>query len=396
MKTRIATYITFAFMLFFAASCGDSLTSIDDQQETLTELALLQGSPTMEQKLRGIWIIGGAADIAGTSIISQIDLYDPVTNTWYPNVAASASGTYVPTAFNSAAYLNGKIYVMGGAANAGATTFTVSEYNIANNSWTAKQNIQYTGVDTALMDATAYTYTGSIYLIGGTTTTTTACIATAYHIRFDPAAGSNGTWYNTPPAVYTTARSSMGASCIGGITYFFGGRIAGGAGQTTNDAYIIATNAYSATVETVISARGGMAYAYYSGTNGTNIFIVGGASAFLAVTGYFSATPTYVPQASCFQIYTPGGGVGTVTNGKFHPAFSGGVTTGIVYAGAAVSPYNGSSASDPTLYVFGGIKNQITVTNEVCPLPPTARLAGILQLPGIQKQPCRVPGSAIA
>ncbi|MBP7738255.1 MAG: Ig-like domain-containing protein [Spirochaetes bacterium] len=332
-------------------------------------------APTLEQKMRGLWIIGGTADLTGTSVIPEIDMYDPMTDTWYPDVAAGASGTYVPTAFNSAASMNGKIYVMGGAVNSGAATFAVVEYDIAANTWTTRTNIQNSGVNTALMASTAYTYANNIYLMGGSTTTTTAGVA-AYHLRYNPAAGAYGTWYNTPPAAYTTARSGMGSACIGGITYYFGGRIAAGTGVTTNTAYTIATNAYSAAL-TAITARGGMAYASNSGTNGTYVFIVGGATAFSVATAYFSANPTYVAQANSFQIFTPGGGgAGTVTNGRYHPAFDGGTTTGIVHAGAAVSPYNGINAGDPTLYVFGGLQNQSIVTNEVWSITANDTLGG--------------------
>ncbi len=380
MKTINALVLSLISIL--ALACGNSLTSVvDTKQQAYLSLLYISSAqspgttPTLEQKMRGIWVIGGAADVTGTTIIPEIDMYDPVTDTWYPDVAAGASGTYVPTAFNSAVSINGKIYVMGGAVNSGAATIAVEEYDISTNTWTGKANIQNSGINITLMASTAYTYANNIYLMGGSTTTTTAGVV-AYHLRYNPSAGTSGTWYNTPPLAYTTARSSMGSACIGGITYYFGGRIAAGTGATTNTAYTIATNTYSGAL-TVITARGGMAYAHNSGTNGTYIFIVGGATPFSVAAAYFSTNPTYVAQASSFQVFTPGGGgAGTVTNGRFHPAFSGGATTGIVYAGAAVSPYNGTSTIDQTLYVFGGLQNQSIISNEVWSITANDTIGG--------------------
>lgn len=384
MKTRIATYITFAFMLFFSASCGDSLTGIVDHQETLTELALLQGSPTLEQKMRGIWIIGGTADIAGTTIIPQIDLYDPVTSTWYPNVAAGASGTYPPSAFNMAASVAGKIYVMGGATSTVAPTSSVYEYNVASNSWSTKASIPVT-----LVGASAYAQGNYIYLIGGTTAANTTTNVVTTHYKFDPTGGGGaGVWSTVPPAAYATARSSMAVANFDGVVVHAGGRIAGGGGSNLNNMYIINSDAYVAGV-VLTSARAGMAYAGYAGVNGTYFFLVGGASTFGAVaTAYFGLTTiTYVTQASSFIVYLPPSTAASgILTGTVHPSFQGTVT-GLVFASAAVSPYNGTSSVDPTLYVFGGFKTTAgpttnSVTNEVYSITANGVTSGALYASG--------------
>lgn len=383
MKTRFLTFIILtAVAALLAASCGDSLENISDPTQPLLVSASFTDAaaaePTSTTKARGIYVIGGAANKDGTGVYPQIDMYDPQTDTWYSDIASGATGTYTPTIFNSAAYLNGKIYVMGGAVSSAATTFAVYEYDIANNIWTTKENIMNTGIDTAMMDMAVYTYLDNVYLMGGTTTTTTAGVATAYHLKFDPDAGANGTWYNTPPAPIASARSSIRAAYVGGIAYYYGGRNAAGISQTTNDGYIFATNLFTAAVEPVIVARGGFATASYEGTNGVYIFIVGGATSMSTPNAYFGAgvNATYVAAVSSFQIYPPQGAA--ITPGKFYPAFSGGTTTGIVFAGAAVSNYNGSTATDPTLYVFGGVKNQNTVTNEVWSITANTTLGAYL------------------
>jgi hypothetical protein len=320
--------------------------------------------PTLATKLRGIWVVGGAANLDGTGICSQLDLYDPAANTWYPDVAAGATGSYVPTIHNMVASVNGRIYVLGGASNNSTVVSSVYEYDIAENRWSTKANILVGSTPTALMASAVYTHGGCIYLIGGTNTTTTAGVQTV-HLKFDPASGASGQW--TTLAAYTTARASMGAGCMAGSACFFGGRINTGAGQSTNDMYIIASNSYTAQTETAIQARAGAAYATHSSINGTYVFIVGGAPTFAAATAYFTpllTAITYVAQAQSFQIYVPPATGGAPTNARPHPAFTGG-NTGIVFASAAVSPYNGTSTEDPTLYVLGGISTGLAVTSEV-------------------------------
>jgi hypothetical protein len=316
----------------------------------------------MAQKLRGIWIVGGAANLDGSGIYSQLDLYDPVTDTWYANAAAGASGTYTPTVHNSVASVKGKLYVLGGAVSGPAVTASVFEYDIAANAWRTMANIGG-GAGTPLMGSAVYVHANNIYLIGGTGTTVTGGVSTA-HLRFDPESGATGQWYTL--LGFTTARASMGAGYFDGSVCYFGGRIAAGGGSTTNDIYVVATNTYTTgATEPVIASRAGTACATYSSVNGIYIFIVGGANTYTAAAAYFGLTAiTYVAQASSLQIYTPPASTGP-TAGRYHPAFSGGTATGIVFASAAVSQYNGSGTYNPTLYVFGGIRDMNVVTNQV-------------------------------
>jgi hypothetical protein len=317
--------------------------------------------PTLAQKLRGIWIIGGTSTIAGSTMVNEIDLYDPVTDKWYPDVAKNANGSYSPTAFPQVGSLNGKIYVCGGAISNTTVASTVFEYDVANNSWST-----LTSMPQNIMDGVCYVQGDYLYVIGGTNTVTTAGVQTT-HYKFDPSSGT-GSW--STMTAYTTARSSMAGWNFNGMVSFMGGRITGGGPQTTNDMYVINTNNYTGGTETaiIVSGRGGMAYAGYADEHGTYVFLVGGASAFTAATAYFSLTAiTFVTQASSFLVYTPPATTNGWFYGTYHPAFTGGTTTGIVFASAVVSPYNGSSETSPTLYIFGGIKHSppVTVTDEV-------------------------------
>lgn len=332
---------------------GDPVTSEDDNQTV--------DGPTLNQKLRGIWVIGGTQSIAGSTMIYEIDLYDPVTDRWYEDVAKNASGSYSPTAFPMVGSVNGKIYICGGAISNTTVASTVFEYDIANNSWRIMTSMLQN-----IMDGICYTQGNYLYIIGGTNQVTTDGVQTT-HYQFDPTSGI-GAW--SPLAVYTTARSAMAGHNFNGMVSFAGGKINTGAASNVNDIYISATNNYSGGTETGIAGgvRGGMAYAGYMGRNGSYLFLVGGASSFTPANQYFSLTSiTFAPQASSFHVYTPPATTTGWFNGNYHPAFSGGTTTGIVFASAAVSPYNGSEETNPTLYVFGGIKNSppATVVNEV-------------------------------
>ena len=317
-------------------------------------------SPNLTERLRSIWIIGGASSVAGTTFYQEIDLYDPVTHIWYPNVAQLP----VALAFPMVASLNGKIYIMGGATTKTSTTSIVYEYTVSSNTWVLKEPML-----ASIMDAAVYTNGNIIYTMGGTTTTVTSNAVTT-HYRFDPnGGGGSGIWASVPPIALPVAKTSFGAFNFNGTVVYAGGRTSAGAGLTTNDIYQINQNAYSGATEQVLTATFGYASGGYSGANGTFFFTVGGASATTAATAYFGLTAiTYVPSSSSWMVYTPPATANGVYRAAdfnyYHPAFTGDTTFGIVYSSGVVSPYNGDTNNNPTIYVFGGIKNVNTVTDE--------------------------------
>lgn len=354
--------------------------NVTSAQDSFTTVALTH--PTLEEKLRGIWIIGGASTYAGVPFYTQIDLYDPVEATWYPDVAAAATGDIPPgLAFPMVESVNGKIYVMGGAINATTTSSAVYEYNIANNSWTSKAPIYFPS-SVALMDAAAYTHRGKIYLMGGTTGVTTAGVVLTHH-EYDPV---NNVWTTVAPfrLAIPAGRCGMAVYNDNGLVSYALGRIVGGAPQTTNDIYMYNQNVYTSAnpniTEQVFTAAFGAAYAGYSGTNGTYFFIIGGATN--TITTYFGmvTAPAYIAGANSWQVYTPpasaNGRFVAISNTYWHPAWLG-TNTGLVFASAVVSPYeSGSSAINPTLYVFGGIKNGSTVTDDYYYLSANGTVSG--------------------
>ncbi len=178
-----------------------------------------------------------------------------------------------------------------------------------------------------------------------------------------------GSWTLLTPTNLPEAKCAMAGHNFNGIVSYAGGRINTGASRATNELYVVNTNNFTTGTETAIPAvRGGMAYAGYSDETGSYLFLVGGASAVTPAVNFFSLTAiTFVPQASSFYAYTPPASTNGWFTGTYHPAFTGGTATGILFGSAVVSQYNGSTSDNPTLYVFGGLKDSppVTVTDVV-------------------------------
>jgi hypothetical protein len=84
-----------------------------------------------------------------------------------------------------------------------------------------------------------------------------------------------------------------------------------------------------------------------------------------------------VVQASSFIVYIPPSTASGILTGNPHPSFVLGDTTkGIAFCSGVVSPYNGSASLDPMFYVFGGIKDMNTVTNEVYAISANGTVSG--------------------
>lgn len=327
----------------------------------------VEPGPSMEQKMRGIWVIGGSSDLFGVNILPQLDLYDPVTNQWYGDVAAAATPSipaYVPTAFGMAVYMSGKIYIMGGADSSTTVTSRVFVYDIATNAWSTKNPITQARVGSITYTDGTYAYV----LSGSNSVTPGAAVGQTTHYRLNPAGA--GSW-STLTVLPTAGRVGCGVYNFNGAVSYAGGRLTtvGGAYQTLNDIYQISSNTYSTTqTELALLPAAGkafMASSGHSGTNGTFLFLAGGISAntLTSVMFFNFTTLTYVPQANSFIVYYMP--YVTVAAGRLAgancPSFGGTTVTGVAFHAGAVSPYNGSTAENPTFYIFGGIRNTAPV-----------------------------------
>lgn len=339
----------------------------------------VEAGPTLAQKLRGIWVIGGSGNISGTDIKEELDLYDPVTDEWFGDVAATATGdTYVPSAYGMAVYMTGKIYVMGGATDYATLTNRVQVYDIAANTWTTMTSLPG-------LRASAITYTegDQVYLVGGANSVTasnTAGVPT--HHRFDPT--GVGAWYTTHPTYTTTPTLAVLGTAtttrIGCSFFNISGNISHAGGKLTttahtfrnyNDIYQWSYNAYTTSIaeRTLNTARAFMASSGYAGSHGTFFFMAGGVIAITHVANnmFFNfSSMNYVAPANSFIVYLPPSETATgMLIGGTCPSFVTTNSTGVAFHAGVVSPYNGSTAEDPTFYIFGGIQNRTIISTDV-------------------------------
>ena len=122
-----------------------------------------------------------------------------------------------PNSEMAVAYLDGKIYVVGGYPSTRKSVDTVQAYDVATDKWTLT-----TPYPTTINHASAVGLDGLLYVIGGQTNAggrrDKARYIAAVH-SYDP---KTGKW--TPRAPMPTARSAMAHEVIDGKLYVAGGR----------------------------------------------------------------------------------------------------------------------------------------------------------------------------
>ena len=108
-----------------------------------------------------IYVIGGSTGSTAFDVLATVEVYDPVTDTW------DTTKTPMPTrrAHISASAVKGKIYVMGGTKQGGAVYTglnTVEVYDPATDTWETKISMPTSrfGLSTSVLDE-------KIYAIGG-------------------------------------------------------------------------------------------------------------------------------------------------------------------------------------------------------------------------------------
>ncbi len=141
----------------------------------------------------------------------------------------------MPTARNevSAAYLNGKVYVLGGSINRVSVPH-VEEYDIATDKWTQRmptlRGLDHMGI--AVVN-------GKIITVGGFTASVHAYPQVDVY-EYDPAANS---W--RPLAPMKAPRASVGVAVVDGKVHAIGGRDPMGKTLTTHEVYDPATNKWT-------------------------------------------------------------------------------------------------------------------------------------------------------
>lgn len=248
-------------------------------------------------KTRGIWLVGGVG--ADNSPVSQIDLYDPIENRWYPSI------TRIPTprAFASVVNFKGRIFVIGGLTKSGST-FSVSSvvevYDPFTGTW-----ITHSSAPDAIHSGIPAAVGNEIYIISNALdTNVTVGYPTSRVYKLFPEIGTQGTW--SPLFTSLTQilpRVDMGGCGINGSIFYTGGRLAsdGSASSFNSDAYIPASNSTTSIGEPSInsSARHGIGTACYrpipsdpNPGDGPGILVVGGSTATNLFQPVTQVTPT--------------------------------------------------------------------------------------------------------
>jgi hypothetical protein len=279
--------------------------------------------PNLEQKLRGIWMVGGLSGNLINSTIAGIDLYDPVTDRWFPNITPLPT----PVSFAGAVSLGGKIYVIGGFNSSGAVVNYTQIYDVNTNTWLTGTG---TGPVIALgqnrANINAINVSNKIYILGGTTTDATLVYAGSTQIyEFVPSTSAPyGVWSLKTAAItaVATARSDFLMLGYDDIVYFLGGRSAAFAipATLTNEG-LVASLANQATVQFTAGAevliplpisaaagRTGIAGALYDPSNGPALMFTIGGFTVLGTAGggnyvFYNLTGAQTPSNS-FQYLT--------------------------------------------------------------------------------------------
>ncbi|MDQ4054430.1 MAG: PQQ-dependent sugar dehydrogenase [Actinomycetota bacterium] len=260
-----------------------------------------------------VYVVGGKT--GSTAHVSTVHVYDTAADTW--SAAADLPG---PAVENPAVVAHdGKVYAFGGstAPFSGAVP-NAAVFDPATGTWTALP-----AMPTARGGAAAQVLDGKIYVLGGMGEDGASVASVEI---FDPV---TGTW-TTGPAM-GTRRDNLGAASIGGTLYAFGGRTRDADGTTVAptlasvEAYDPATGAWTPRTAAPTGRRAmGVAV-----VNGKAVVLGGEAT---ADGNTFSQNEQYDPTTDTWQTLSPmptgrhGFAVGVV-NGAVHTV-GGGIVAG--------------------------------------------------------------------
>lgn len=259
--------------------------------------------------------------------------YDPATDEWTKKKNMPVAAHHVAVTES-----NGKIYVMGGFTKpkSGPTAWVpidnAWEYDPANDTWKALAPLP-----TKRGSPTAATVNGKIYVIGGATTNEGAKETGIHPARPHRVVGTNevydpatNTWETRSPM--PTARNHVAVGVVNGKIYVIGGRLGSGfigraANTDTVEGYDPATDQWSATLNRMPTPRSALAYGTYKG----KIYVAGGELQTAYMAAAFRAVEAYDPATNSWSSLPPlefprHGAGGDFLGNRFH------VVTGVVQA----------------------------------------------------------------
>lgn len=275
MKRSIIIFMT-SFAVFFTG-CGEVSKSdantnaapVNASTKTMKidwkraeDVPLPRGGYSAAWTDGGLWIAGGSYWKDDKKLwTNEASLFDPKTGKW------SAAGT-IPKAFGYGitANIDGEIYIMGGADGDGKPNRDI--YRLRGGEWIK------IGETPAAFVYPAYSSVGSsIYVFGGASDPADVTLSTNDTHIYDT---KSGTWSKGEP-LPGSPREIFSAAAVGTDIYVFGGLTQKKGEEIANldDAYRFDTAAgkWSPVKNMPVKMR-----AFWAGTDGENIFLIGGYS----------------------------------------------------------------------------------------------------------------------
>ena len=202
-----------------------------------------------------IYVLGGNY---GSQIISETQIYNPLTDTW-------SIGTALPTPISgaSAAVVGGALYVFGGTSDSATPSSAVWKYNATMKKWIAKANMP-----TARWSTAAVVENKIVYVIGG------AANQGAFLSTVESYNPATNTWTEEAPMLGTKAQPAAGrfGTTLTGFTIVAAdGAIQPGYITADNEGYDATTNTWR-TLAVDPTARVGTCF----GSIGQKFYDVGG------------------------------------------------------------------------------------------------------------------------
>ncbi|TGL65961.1 Kelch repeat-containing protein [Leptospira sarikeiensis] len=187
-------------------------------------------------KTRGIWLVGGIGSNALP--VAEIDLFDPVTGTWYPSITSLPT----PRIYASVVSHKNRIYVIGGLENNSGTyvsSLKVEAYDPYLDIWTTMSPLP-SGSQGAVVGSVG----DEIYIISGSNSpdmTNGPVLNTV--LKFYPDIGATGQWVSYSSASTIFSRVDMSGCGIDGTIFYTGGRTYNtGSTNTSTDAFVSSAN----------------------------------------------------------------------------------------------------------------------------------------------------------
>jgi N-acetylneuraminic acid mutarotase len=278
-----------------------------------------------------LYIFGGLAP--GWTPKGLVYEYDPATDKW-----TKKKNMPVPSHHVAVAELNGKIYVMGGftkppsGPSAWVPIDNAWEYDPANDTWKALAPLP-----TKRGSTTAAVVNGKVYVIGGAASYEGAKETGIHPARPHRVVGTNevydpatNTWETRSPM--PTARNHVAVGVVNGKIYVIGGRLGNAfIGRAANtdvvEGYDPATDQWSATLDRMPTPRSSLAYGTYKG----KIYVAGGELQTAYMAAAFRAVEAYDPGTNSWSTlpaleFPRHGAGGDVVGNRLH------VVTGVVQA----------------------------------------------------------------